>query len=333
MACSKVLFLYLYNSVWSLGVHALQTGTAPAPAPAPEGPYETKLETFSDHRFDWSNTHIDVIYPVTKDNKTFPLISYAHGFSNTADGDYDSLFRTLASWGYVVVAPKTCRYGCFSWWNCKNLPGDPVCYGDYYKMQLLAIDWARERSAVGKLPINFAVGVGVAGHSMGGQATLYSAAMGADSHDIRAAVLQHPFTHTYPSIKNVPFLVFTSTNDTLATPNMSQQIFHNASVPERGLVERVDDPADPEPHLEPKEEGFHNSGIKWFTVAWFKVHLDKTPKAEYMINGRKVPIDFEELLYGRGAASLCHGGDGPLRNCSLLRSANTADSYGKTIIV
>jgi len=323
MACSKIalaLAMYLIGSVWLLGVHAHKSRTAPALA----GPYDTKIETFKDRRFDWSDTHIDVVYPVTQDNRTFPLISYAHGYSNVADGDYHSLFHTLASWGYVVVAPKTCRYGCFTPWNCQNLGHDPMCYGAYYKMQLLAIDWAKERPD--KLPINFAAGVGVAGHSMGGQATLYSAAKGAVSHDIRAAVMHHPYTHTYPSIQTVPFLVFTSTNDTLATPQMSQNIFNASDAcPERGFVERLDDPKDPEPHLEPDRWGFNNSGIKWFTVAWFKVHLDKTPKTD--------GIDFEELLYGSGAGSLCHGGDGRMHTCSLLRSANTTDSYGKTIIV
>jgi pimeloyl-ACP methyl ester carboxylesterase len=209
-------------------------------------------------------------------------------------------------------------------WNCKNLKGDPICFGDYYKMQLRAIEWAKEGSA--KLPINFAVGVGVAGHSMGGQATLYSAAQGAESHDIRAAALHHPFTHSFPSIQKVPFLVFTSTNDTVASPDMSHQIFNAAGAyPVRGLVERADDPADPYAHSEPDKWGSNNSGIKLFTVAWFKVHLDKTPK----VHG----VDFEALVYGKGTDSLCHGGDGPMATCSLLRGAITSDSESKTVIV
>lgn len=289
-----------------------------AASPAPSGPYAITSATFSDERFDWSNTHIEVVYPVGTANQTFPLVSYAHGYSNTAYDDYHSLFNELASWGYVVVAPRTCQYGCFTPWNCKNLASDPYCFGAYYKMQLLAIDWAKEGSA--KLPINFTGGVGVAGHSMGGQATMFSAALGADSHNIRAAVLHHAYTHTFPAIQKVPFLAFTGTNDTTAPPPMAFSIFNaTGACAERGLVNKID-----AEHSEPmSDKPYYNPQLAWFTVAWLKVHLDRTPVAS--------GVDFEELLYGAGSSSLCHGGDGAMANCTLLRKTPTTAT--KLIIV
>lgn len=311
MSFCSVGGLLLHLALPSLILGGSTPGTVPA------GPYAVKTATFSDPRFDWSNTHIDVVYPDATGNQTFPLISYAHGYSNTAYGDYHSLFNELASWGYVVVAPKTCRYGCLTPWNCKNLKDDPLCYGLYYKMQLDAIDWAKEGSA--KLPIDFAAGVGIAGHSMGGQATLYSAATATGSHDIRAAVLHHAYTHSFPAIQKVPFLAFTGTNDTTAPPQMAFDIFDTAGASaERGLVNKIG--AD---HQEPAAN--YNPKIAWFTVAWFKVHLDQTPVS----NG----VDFKALLYGKGSESLCHGGDGAMANCTLLQKAHTTDNSKKTVLV
>ena len=67
----------------------------------------------------------------------------------------------------------------------RNPPG----IGDYYKQQLLSIEWSRgSAAAAAGLPINVSAGVGVAGHSMGGQATIFSAAYNGSSHRIQAAV-------------------------------------------------------------------------------------------------------------------------------------------------
>jgi len=313
--CSALsLLLHLVTSPVTVSANA------PGTSAAPIGPYAIKSQSFSDSRFDWSDTTIDVVYPVGEANQTFPLIVYAHGFGATAYEHYHSLFDTMASWGYVIVAPKTCRYGCLTWWNCHSLEGDPKCFGDYYKMQLAAIDWAREGSA--KLPINFALGVGIAGHSMGGQATLFSAAKAAASHDIRTAVMHHAYTHTYPAVRDIPYLAFTGTNDTLAPPMMTDSFFNaEGSYPERGLVNRIG-----EGHSAASEWGdgeYYNPMLAWYTVAWFKVHLDKTPVA----NG----VDFEELVYGSSANSLCHGGDQAMRKCTLLRQASATNS--KVVLV
>lgn len=63
--------------------------------------------------------------------------------------------------------------------------------------------------------MNWGGGVGVIGHSMGGQASLFSSSYNASTYNIKAAVMLHAFTHTYPAPK-VPFIVFTGDKDTTA---------------------------------------------------------------------------------------------------------------------
>ena len=87
-----------------------------------------------------------------------------------------------------------CNAGCV---DCRFVSlEDPPCYGAYYRQQLLAVDWAKFQHG-GRLPVDPLMSVGVAGHSMGGQGTLFSAADATyKGYNISAAVLLHPYTHT-----------------------------------------------------------------------------------------------------------------------------------------
>lgn len=99
--------------------------------------------------------------------RRFPLVVYAHGFDNRGEIDYTRLGQDLASWGFVVAFPKSCHLGCKA--DCRTLPFDPPCFGDYYKQQLRAIEWSRSPHIRAALPVDERLLVGVAGHSMGGQ--------------------------------------------------------------------------------------------------------------------------------------------------------------------
>merc|ERR1719329_684435 len=83
------------------------------------------------------------------------------------------------------------------------------------------------------------VGVGVAGHSMGGQATLFSSSALGAGYNIKAAVMHHAYTHSFPA-PEVPFLAFTGTRDLTASPSMTHG-FYNASgaSPVKGLVNKA----------------------------------------------------------------------------------------------
>jgi dienelactone hydrolase len=271
------------------------------------GPYQTTHKSFKYDALDISNRHIDTVAPVAPNGSVFPLIAFAHGLDDSEFDVYSALFEDLASWGYVVAAPLACKYGCLG--DCKIELGDPPCFGHYYKQQLKTIEWTRTAAAA-SLPINTSAGVGVAGHSMGGQASLFSAAYNASGYNIRAVSLLHAFTHKYPRL-SVPFLVFTGTEDDVASPSMAQSIFDRAQTgggapSARGFVNKVG-----ANHHEPSTE--YNPKLGLYTVAWFKLHLDGLTASQGQ--------DWDALVYGNGSTSLCGGGDGAMKACELHRGA------------
>jgi hypothetical protein len=173
--------------------------------------------------------------------------------------------------------------------------------GNYYKQQLLAIDWATDPSNPLSSRINASAGFGIAGHSMGGQATLYSSSAGnIKTHDIRAAVMHHPFTHSYPK-PAVPYIVFTGAEDEIATPAMAEAIYSEAggdSPFAKAIANKLKSG-----HHAPDTLGF-DPLLPQFTAAWFKLFLDGEPTW----NG----IAFDEMIFGRGPASICNGGFGEM---------------------
>ena len=110
---------------------------------------------------------------------------------------YKPLFEGLNSFGYIVIAHRACNTGCKD--DKDNLPLDPGGFGHYYKQQLLAIEWAKATALAGSDPIlkniDLSHGVGIAGHSMGGQSTVFSSSFGNTSAlNITAAVMHHAYT-------------------------------------------------------------------------------------------------------------------------------------------
>ena len=177
------------------------------------------------------------------------------------------------------------------------------CYANFYHQQLLAIDWARS-SAAAELPINATAGVGVAGHSMGGQASVFAAAYNASGYNIKAAAMHHAFTHMFPAVQ-VPHLVFTGTEDTTAPPKMAENIFNAAGAfHARGLVNKVG-----ASHSEPDRLAY-NPKLALYTAAWFKLYIDGTPQWR--------GTDFDAMIHGNSTNSLCGGGDGATAECSVL---------------
>ena len=185
----------------------LAGGVASAADPAPIfGPYSASSKVIEFAGMDSSDQLIDVFFPSgpASVGLTFPLLCYAHGDSSSTPADhYPDLFEALVSWGYIVVAPRACPTGCHD--DRTSLPLDPSGFAHYYEQQLKAIAWAKNQSALpggdpALVTLDVSRGVAIAGHSMGGQATLFSAA-DADAlatHDIRVAVMHHAFTHTNP---------------------------------------------------------------------------------------------------------------------------------------
>lgn len=297
----------------------LQTTTASVPRGGIliQPPFRAEHSKLLDQRQDRTDRTVDVYYPspvLGKGvNRSFPMISYAHGYSGGGPVNniaYEELLRGLAGFGYIVVAPRACDYGCECKKQC-SLPGDPDGFQAYYRTQLRALEWAR---AMARQPGPFAElelshGVGIAGHSMGGQATVFSSSIrNATDFDIRAAVMHHAYTHVFPAPK-IPFLVFTGTEDTTAPPAMANGIFSAPGANgTRGLVNRIG-----ATHHEPDVLSY-NTLLPQFTAAWFKLHLEGK-QTEYGVN-------FEDLIYGDGTHTLCGGGGGQMANCTLLRESH-----------
>mmetsp|Transcript_67443 Transcript_67443/g.150516 ORF Transcript_67443/g.150516 Transcript_67443/m.150516 type:complete len:103 (-) Transcript_67443:314-622(-) len=92
---------------------------------------------------------------------------------------------------------------------------------------------------------------------------------------------------------------------------MSENFYEaaNSSVP-RGLVEKVNathqEPSDFEDSKEP-----YNPLMQQFIIGWFKLHLDGVNASD--------GVDWDDLIYGSSATSLCHGGDGAMARCETHR--------------
>ena len=277
-------------------------------ATVPTGPYSSTTRHFTVKTLDASNQVVDVTFPTgaAAVGKQFPLISYTHGLSDHGEASYPKLFRDLASWGYVIAATNSCQEGCFH--DCKTLPDDPPCFGNYYNESFKVLEWARS-SAAASLPINNTAGVAVAGHSMGGQAALLAAAdaTARTEYGIKAAVMHHAYTHTYPSISEVPFLACTGTADATAPPAMAEKFFSAASVSRKGLIN-----VRGANHHEPTTD--YRPELALFTAAWIKLYVDGVEASEGM--------SWRGLIYGTGTDSVCGGGDGQMAECTMLPKAS-----------
>ena len=280
------------------------------------GPYKMASTTLQNvATLDSSDQRVNLHYPVTtnntpiNDNHSFPLIAYAHGLDNAAT-DYTKLFESLVSFGFIVAAHWSCLEGCSD--DKTSLPYDPPGFGHYYQQQLLVVDWMRNQTSL-PCSINFTVGVAIAGHSMGGQSTLFSSSLNnASQHGIVVAAMHHAFTHEYPA-PSIPFLAFTGSEDVIAWSTMTEK-FYNAAAEghnqTRGYINKAD--AD---HFEPEDPFFpfyysYNPMVGPYTAAFFKLIMEKK-KIEFGIN-------YEEMIYGNSTTiSICHGGDGKMTKCEM----------------
>ncbi len=138
----------------------------------------------------------------------WPLVIFAHGRLAPPEL-YDATLAHLATWGYLVIAPRTA--------------GGPVSPHDLYARDLLAtIDWAETESTD---PASWLAGavapgpVALAGHSMGGGASVLA---GADPR-IGALVLLAP-AETRPSATaaaaaiTAPVLILAGDHDAITPP-------------------------------------------------------------------------------------------------------------------
>ena len=198
---------------------------------------------------DASDQDIHVTAPVAASQgaapQQFPLVAYAHGFLGGGELDihgYDELFHQISSFGFVVAAHASCNSGCkrpggaSPWTRCAGLPelSPPFGWGSYYSETLKTIEFARNYSRAPPFSlVNFSLGVGVAGHSMGGQSTAVAAGAACTRQwDIRAAVIHHPASGVNGATGRnvganitVPTASFTSSGDTVCAAELARDIY------------------------------------------------------------------------------------------------------------
>jgi len=174
--------------------------------------------------------------------------------------------------GFLAGAEKDGRVA-----GCVSLEGDPPCFGNYYEEMLAALTWAKGKGSREQpfASIDWKGGVGLAGHSMGGQATLRAASgPEASEFDVKAAVLHFPYTNSFP-IPVVPYLVFTGSDDDSAPPAAMARPVYEAG--RRTGLPRGYACLAGEGHHTPDAQADDPKTtllLAQFTAAWFKVHLD-----------------------------------------------------------
>jgi hypothetical protein len=278
------------------------------------GPFTTKQKLYQVPTLDATNPQAWVWYPeATNSSSKFPLISYLHGFlgGNFDIAGYSALFQQISSYGFVLVATLSCSTGCHDeslgapWTDCAGmlplLPPDQG-WSAYYGEGLKLIDWAKNETDLGEDPIfqliNWDAGVGVTGHSMGGQATaVLSCSSCTEKWNIKAVALHHPaFGETslgnLGSNISVPTIGFTSSGDGIwpATKGImtANPIRPSAYRNEVGWSHE-------EPNGRPdKGKEWENPYLATFTAAWFQIFLNNDSGEYY------------DLIFGNSTESLCN---------------------------
>jgi len=237
----------------------------------------------------------------------FPLVSYAHGaLGGGLDMlGYTYLFNQMASYGYIIAAPGSCNTGCRNtaatpYTDCAGLVQiSSAGWNTWYGEQLKTIDWAKNQSKTDEpvfANVDWTTGVGVAGHSMGGQATTTSAHKDcAAKWDIKAAVLHHSapcgvkgLGNAGINITTVPLAAYTSSGDTCC--EQSTKDIYEASPVRPKVYRDISGSSHLEPVLAPPIE---NPYLATFTAAWFDIYL-KGDKGQA-----------HDLIYCSSDASLC----------------------------
>jgi dienelactone hydrolase len=284
---------------------AVATATKPAP-----GTYEHKKVTATDDGLEEKSgietRNYQIAYPSNAaDGEKFPLIVYAHG---AAGGGVDMLayekhLGDLASYGFVVIAPKSCFMGCSP--PKEEEPGansPDFCYGKWPSFvyeNTRALDWAKNQTDEFASLIDWSAGAGVAGHSMGGEVVSQLASKEfAEAYNIKAAVCEHCLMCIKTGdLVSTPAMYMTGTLDYEVAPKKVKKAFTlDTAVPKSYRNQKG------KGHLEMLNlEVQYNPAVASHAAAFFNVWLKGDKDVYY------------NQVYGTGDDSFC-GYDG-MKEC------------------
>lgn len=298
------------KSVFAFALVSVACADAPK-----KGPYA------ADSKKDYKISGVDsgkmhVYYPKGAAGEKFPMIAYAHGL---AGGSVDLLgyaehFNQLASWGFVVVAPNTCNLGCSDkvkspYADCNQFAvteknPDAAGWNTWFGEQLKSIEMARDLSKSGDAilkNINWDVGVAIAGHSMGGQATAWSAHENCTSQwGIKTAAIHHGVYGTTNEKIGVPVIAMGGTSDAEITVKTKQVFTQSPTYPK--VFRDIEGGPHTEPVLAP------NALLATYTAAFFKFTLGLDENNKY-----------HDMIFGNNTDSLCNSQK--MNECILLEHA------------
>jgi dienelactone hydrolase len=215
-----------------------------------------------------------------KESGKFPVISFAHGWTaggNKVDADYGpKLLEPLAAAGYVVIATM-------------DAPSNYCEYETEDQITSLGLALSHPKA-------DSSQPTGIAGHSMGGHATVYSSgnSHAVQKYNIAAAVALHPafFPFVQPT---VPIFYATGSADTIVKPSGVKGIY------EITKGSKVFAEIKGATHLEPNTLGGRN---RW------------TPYVINMFNCWIKEQDYDcDKIYGNKSGDLCNNPNVPMSDC------------------
>lgn len=163
-----------------------------------------------------------VYYPKgVNGSKTFPLLSFAHGWTEGGSfvrTNYKSVLEELAEAGYIVIAEHSGL--------------ELLCYDAEKHDQLRAIEYIKNSSKYSPL-VDWKSKVGVYGHSMGGAASGLNAADAAAvrKYNLGAAVCLHPAQGGQGAKTALPTFYFTGSADSIVPPGGVSAMYGKAKPP------------------------------------------------------------------------------------------------------
>jgi len=274
------------------------------------GYYRVKHDTIYCNNLDKSSKYIDIWYPENNNhNISIPLIVYGHGYSGGSFSlpfGYSPILSEISSWGFFIAAPRSCSYGCYESMN-ERLPKDPPGFKYFYNELLKTIDCVDGNEDESFKIIDKKKGVGIAGHSMGGQAALYGSLKENNKfYNVKTSVIHNVYTHSFPII-DIPFLIITGSDDKLAIPSWSKKIFMDSMVNDKIFINKLQ-----KSHTDLLYQDYKNYSL--VTAFWFKLYLTEIES--------EMGNNYYEYIYGNNEESLCSNGFGLLKECMIKNKRN-----------